>query len=387
MKNIFLALIMFTFAFASDKVVQSELKDDVDLSNYKKIEKKDTKIIFDANNTDTDGFYNYKYSPNRVTSQKETNIFLDGNFDKIHRYKSLYFNDNSLDADSNENFTQINKQIHKYIDDKSREIVVSILGFTQKIDNTNEDIDLDSSYTNFFQNIAQRDNLEPNSASDDSKNYMKIVYEKMLNNNIPTEIIYKENRVGKDNLYTEEFSDGRDLNNRVDVAIYVKEVVDPDTDGDGVHDSKDYCPKTPRGANVDKNGCPLIMSLDLKFDFDKATISDNTSLQNIQKLSDFMKKYSVYNANIIGHTDSSGKDAYNQKLSIRRAKTVRNMIIKDGVNESRLSYDGRGESEPLFENINPINRHKNRRTEVELTIPQEKELRAKPHPRSRGNGN
>lgn len=384
MRNIFLALIAFSFSFAAERVQTSKLSDNVDLSNYQDIEKKDNKIVFDSNSSDVDGIYNYNYSPNKVASASETNIFLDGNFDKIHRYKSLYFNGDSLADKSNDDFEKITKQIHSYTDDKSREIVVSVIGFTQKIENENEEIGTDSGYTNFFQSIAQRDNLNPDNANDDAINFMEIVYKKMLDDNISKEIIYKENRVGKDTLFTEEFSEGRDKNNRVDVAIYVKEILDPDTDKDGVKDSKDYCPQTPLGAHVDKNGCPLIMSLDLKFDFDKATISDKESIENVRKLSDFMKKYPVYHANIIGHTDSTGKAEYNQKLSLRRAEVVNKLIIQDGVEGSRLSYEGRGESEPLFENINPFNRHKNRRTEVELTIPEQETRKAKPQPRSRG---
>jgi len=197
-------------------------------------------------------------------------------------------------------------------------------------------------------------------------------------------LIYKENRVGKDALSTEEFSDGRAKNNRVDVAIYVKEILDPDTDGDTVHDSKDYCPETPLGASVDKNGCPLVMNLDLLFDFDNATISDKESLLNVKKLSDFMKEHPVYHANIVGHTDNEGSEEYNQKLSIRRAEVVKKLIVADGIEESRLSYEGRGENEPLFENINPFNRHQNRRTEVELTLPAPKTKGVQIVPRTRG---
>jgi len=387
MRKILLAIMAFTFSFASEEVVSSKLSGSVDLSNYQEIQKQETKIVFDANDTDNDGIYNYKYSPNSSSQDQETNIFLDGNFDKIHRYNSLYFSKGSLVSDSNDTFDEIVEQIHKYTDDKSREIVVSVLGFTQKIETQDEEIGTGTSYTNFFQSIAQRDNLNPGKASDEALNFMEIVYERMLDDNISKEIIYKENRVGKDALYTEEFSDGRDLNNRVDVAIYVKEVLDPDTDKDGVRDSKDYCPQTPLGASVDKNGCPLIMALDLKFDFDKATVSEEESLSNIKKLSDFMQKYPVYHANIVGHTDSKGSAQYNQKLSLKRAAVVKELIVKDGVQASRLSYEGRGESEPLFENINPFNRHKNRRTEVELTLPVEEKKLSKPRARSRGLGN
>ena len=401
MRNILLIFIAFSFVnlqgasstdnnkFENDaenkKALQtSKISDSIDLSKYKEIQKRDNKIIFDANSSDSDGIYNYDYKENIDSKNSETNVFLDGNFDKIYRYKSLYFSTGSLDSNSNKIFKKILQRIHSYTDDKSREIVVSILGFTQKIENKNEEMELNSGYTSFFQNIARRDNLNHKTANKDALNYMEIVYNKILDDNISKEILYKENRVGKDNLYTEEFIEGRDLNNRVDLAIYVKEVYDPDTDGDGVHDSKDYCPETALGANVDKNGCPRIMSLDLKFDFDKATISEQESIDNVQKISQFMNKYPVYNANIIGHTDSDGEEKYNQELSLRRAKVVKELMIKEGINESRISYEGRGENEPLFENINPLNRHKNRRTEVELTIPQERKRAVKPRLRSRG---
>jgi len=382
-KNIFLALVASSVLVCAGEVQTSKLSGGVDLSNYKKIQKKENKIKFDSSSSKRDGIYNYDYVQNTPSDFSETNVFLNGNFEKIYRYESLYFDGDALKPNSRDTFKKITKQIHSFIDDKSREIVISVLGFTQAVENSNEEIGTDTAYTNFFQNIAQRDNLNPKSASDDALNFMDIVYKKMLDDNISKEIIYTENRVGKDALYTEEFSEGRELNNRVDVAIYVKEILDPDSDGDGVRDSKDYCPQTPRGAHVDKNGCPLIMSLDLLFDFDKATISDRESIDNIQKLSSFMKKYPVYHANIVGHTDSKGSDEYNQKLSLRRAKVVKDLIVQDGVKASRLSYEGRGESEPLFDNLTKINRHKNRRTEVELTIPKEETQRRKPQPRSR----
>jgi len=385
MKILLLSLITFTFIYATAQEIQtSTLSGGVDLSNYEKVKKKEAKMSVDSNLSDVDGIYNYSYSPNAPAKSKKTNIFLTGNFDKVLRYDSLYFNENSLSEDSQKVFDIISKDIHSYLDDESKNVIVSILGFTQKVENKNEEVTLETGYTNFFQSIAQRDNLNPESASEEALNFIEIVYEKMLDSNISSEVIYRENRVGKDNLYTEEFSDGRDLNNRVDVAIYVKDISDPDTDGDGVTDSNDYCPQTPLGSKVDVNGCPLILSLDLKFDFDKATISDKKSLDDVKKLSTFMNKYPAYHANIIGHTDSVGKASYNKKLSIRRAQVVKNMIIEDGIDTTRISFEGRGESEPLFENINPFNRHKNRRTEVELTLPEEKPVARKLKPRARG---
>jgi len=384
-KKILLGLIAFSCLVSAEEfIATSSLSDSVDLSNYQEIKKHETKIIFDKNSSSENGIYNYKYSPSTEKKLKKTNVFIDGNFDKIHRYDSLYFKDNTLVRDSNETFKEILEQIHTYTDNKSREIVVSIIGFTQEIENKNQERKLESGYTDFFQTIAQRDNLDPKVAGDKAINSMKIVYEKFLDNNISKDILYRENRAGKSALYTEEFSDARVLNNRVDVAIYVQGNLDLDTDKDGISDSKDYCPQTPLGSYIDKNGCPLVLSLDLKFDFDKAIISEKDSISDIQKLSNFMKKYPVYHANIIGHTDSKGDSKYNKQLSIKRAKAVKNIIISNGIKSSRLSFEGRGESEPLFENINPFNRHKNRRTEVELTLPKQKSMRIKSRPRSRG---
>jgi len=384
MRKIFLALTAISVILSAQEIQNSTLSGKVDMSHYKKIEKQENKIVIDTNNSKMNGIYNYKFSPNEKVNEKESNIFLDGYFETIQRYKSLYFDGEKLKGDSKKTFDKILKDIHKYTDNESREIVVSILGYTQKIENKNEEIGTDSSYTNFFQNIAKRDDLNPKKATREALGFMDIVYKKLLDDNISKEILYKENRVGKDALFTEEFSSGREKNNRVEVAIYVKELVDLDTDGDGVKDSKDYCPKTPLGANVDKNGCPLIMNLDLLFDFDKASISDEKSLQDIEELSNFMKKYPVYHADIVGHTDSKGSEEYNKKLSLRRAEFVKNLMVQNGVESSRLSYEGRGEGEPLFENINPLNRHKNRRTEVELTIHNNEKKQAKMVQRKRG---
>ncbi len=200
MRNIFLALVACTFLFASQE----------------------SKIVFDQNSSNFNGIYNYTYSQNTSSNTDKFNVFLNGNFDAIHRYDALYFDGESLDDDSNETLSAITKQIHSYEDDNSSEIAVSIIAYTQKIEIINQAISTDSAYTNFFQSIAQRDNLNPDNALDDALRVMNIVHKEILDNNISEEIIYTESRIGKANLYTEEFSQGRDKNNRVNVTIYMK---------------------------------------------------------------------------------------------------------------------------------------------------------------------
>jgi outer membrane protein OmpA-like peptidoglycan-associated protein len=69
---------------------------------------------------------------------------------------------------------------------------------------------------------------------------------------------------------------------------------------------------------------------------------------------------------IVGHTDSQGSDAYNQKLSEQRAESVKNYFISQGIQASRISSRGMGESSPVADNATKDGRAMNRRIEVEF---------------------
>ena len=387
MKKISLMLVcLCAAALAGDEngknPIQPKLETTIDLKNYKKLEKKENTIHFDQNGSSTNGIYNYVYSPLSKDTPKQPNVFLNGFFDKIERFDPLYFQDGKLDRDSNETLNRIVRKIKYYAAKEHGGVAVTIIGYTQSVEENKTKVELENAFANFIQNLFQRDGEDPKKAKKQVHHHMQLVYKTLLENNISKNIIYKESRVGKDPLYTEATREGRDKNNRVEVAIYVKSFIDPDSDKDGVRDSKDYCPNTPVGASVDKNGCPRLMTLDIKFDFDKATISDKKSLEAIDKLIEFMKKYPAYHAHIVGNTDSTGPEEYNLELSKRRAEAVVKRMEKAGIDPKRLSFEGKGESEPLVENSNPFNRHLNRRTEVELTLP-EKSLQDRPNPESR----
>ena len=73
----------------------------------------------------------------------------------------------------------------------------------------------------------------------------------------------------------------------------------------------------------------------------------------------------------VGHTDSIGSEAYNQKLSFKRAEAVKTYIVGKGVDPSRVYTEGKGESQPIAPNTingrdNPAGRAKNRRVEIEV---------------------
>lgn len=140
-----------------------------------------------------------------------------------------------------------------------------------------------------------------------------------------------------------------------------------DSDKDGVLDPADKCPDTPAGFKVDADGCPLSATLHLNFAFDSNKIVDADSTAKVTNFANFMKDSPAYKATITGHTDSIGKEDYNQKLSEKRAETVKSMLVEQGVAADRLSAFGKGETSPVASNKTKEGRAENRRIEVELT--------------------
>ena len=139
-------------------------------------------------------------------------------------------------------------------------------------------------------------------------------------------------------------------------------VVPGDSDGDGVTDDKDACPGTPKGIMVDERGCWSHPSK-LLFDFDKAVVREEykPALRDAKKVFD---AYPTMTVKIVGHTCDMGPESYNQNLSERRAKAVRDFLVNEvGVDSNRLSTAGYGETRPAYPNDSEANRQKNRRVE------------------------
>jgi OOP family OmpA-OmpF porin len=101
------------------------------------------------------------------------------------------------------------------------------------------------------------------------------------------------------------------------------------------------------------------------FDFDKAIVKP----QGKQALDELLNKVQGMNTEVmvtVGHTDSIGSDAYNQKLSQRRAEAVKAYIVSKGVEASRVYTEGKGESQPVADNKTAAGRAQNRRVTVEV---------------------
>jgi OOP family OmpA-OmpF porin len=104
---------------------------------------------------------------------------------------------------------------------------------------------------------------------------------------------------------------------------------------------------------------------DAFFDFDKAVVKPAGKA----KLDDLVAKVKGINLEVIiavGHTDSIGSDAYNQKLSVRRAEAVKAYLVSKGIEKNRIYTEGKGEKQPVASNKTKEGRAKNRRVEIEV---------------------
>lgn len=144
-----------------------------------------------------------------------------------------------------------------------------------------------------------------------------------------------------------------------------------DSDRDGVPDSADKCPGTPEGQAVDSKGCPVENKdpLSLKgvnFENDSAKLTPNSDLI-LNTAADALKANPDSNVEVAGYTDANGQTDYNIKLSQERAESVRQYLISKGVDASRLTAKGYGESSPVGSNDTNDGREANRRVELHLT--------------------
>lgn len=136
-----------------------------------------------------------------------------------------------------------------------------------------------------------------------------------------------------------------------------------DADQDGVLDNVDKCPDTPPGVAVDAFGCTRKGSITLEgvtFEVNSARLVPE-SRSVLDTVAGDLNKYPRLKIELQGHTDSSGADQYNLKLSQQRADSVRTYLIEQGVPESRLVARGYGETQPIEDNKTEAGRALNRR--------------------------
>jgi OOP family OmpA-OmpF porin len=104
---------------------------------------------------------------------------------------------------------------------------------------------------------------------------------------------------------------------------------------------------------------------DTLFDFDKSIVKPEGK-QVLDRLADQAKDLQLEVIIAIGHADATGTDAYNQKLSERRAAAVKAYLVSKGVAANKITTEGKGEKMPVADNKTREGRAKNRRVEVEV---------------------
>jgi OOP family OmpA-OmpF porin len=138
-----------------------------------------------------------------------------------------------------------------------------------------------------------------------------------------------------------------------------------DSDGDGVPDDLDKCPNTPKGFKVDATGCIIQQTVVLQavnFQFNSDQLTD-AAKQTLDSVAAGLAGQPSLQVEIDGHTDSKGTAAYNQKLSARRAESVRHYLISKGASSQMLTAHGFGSSKPVASNDTDDGRAQNRRVE------------------------
>jgi outer membrane protein OmpA-like peptidoglycan-associated protein len=121
------------------------------------------------------------------------------------------------------------------------------------------------------------------------------------------------------------------------------------------------------GARVERVGEGILVTFDsgLLFDFNSDVLRE-PARANLRELAASFTRYPDTDLMIVGHTDAQGEDAYNLKLSDRRAEAATTYLTAQGVPRARIRTAGRGEAEPVAENASEAGRQANRRVEVAI---------------------
>jgi OOP family OmpA-OmpF porin len=121
----------------------------------------------------------------------------------------------------------------------------------------------------------------------------------------------------------------------------------------------------PAPAPVVVAPAKVTYAADAFFDFDKSVLKP----EGKAKLDDLAAKVKDINLEVViavGHTDATGPDGYNQKLSVRRSEAVKAYLVSKGIEKNRIYTEGKGEAQPVADNKTREGRAKNRRVEVEV---------------------
>ena len=120
-------------------------------------------------------------------------------------------------------------------------------------------------------------------------------------------------------------------------------------------------PAAPAAPATEK----VSFAADAFFDFDKTALKPEGKAK-LDDLADKVKGLNLEVVIAVGHTDSVGSDAYNNKLSVKRSEAVKSYLAGKGIDASKIYTEGKGEKQPVADNKTAEGRAKNRRVEIEV---------------------
>lgn len=296
-------------------------------------------IVFGFTNLSAEMLYNDSY----ITRMKKIDKMVDTGINttlkastlrsptirNIMRFEPLFFNGHNMTETSKQTLSDIkslisSKHNHSYY--------ISVLGHTSSNLVPSHDIDR-SVWSEFWQKAGGEDMSQEESINL-ANSRIHTVYDALRSEGIRKNNIYTENRMDADLIATEESRKGIAMNNRVDIALYLK-------------------------GNI---------NLHIKFKLDSSIITSYYD-KRVKAFARFLRNNRDYKAWIIGHTDEQAGYEYNIALSKRRANATKRLLVSLGVYESQLRTKGKGEMHPLDRRSNKIAYRKNRRIEAQLIEP------------------
>jgi len=198
--------------------------------------------------------------------ENEREFFFDSDFKEIIRFDMISFKGDRVDSNSVGILRKIIRKIKTYANSPDS-IRVSIIGHTNAITEDENEVKVKSkTYAKYVCNMFTSCLTKEDSKLKSTK-YASIIQKIMIKNHINGRITVVDYRGGDDLAFSDSTQKGKELSNRVMITLYVLETpprpkrekkVYKDSDNDGVIDKFDRCLRTPRGSNVDKEGCAYI---------------------------------------------------------------------------------------------------------------------------------
>jgi len=142
--------------------------------------------------------------------------------------------------------------------------------------------------------------------------------------------------------------------------------------GNQMDETADELEEDLEGASVERVGEGILVTFDsgILFDFDSSELR-YVARQELSDLAQSLEEHPRTDVLVVGHTDSVGEEAYNLRLSERRAESAADFLVQQGLDWSRIIVEGRGEGEPVASNDTEAGRQENRRVEVAIYASEE----------------